>query len=128
MPQALKKTKAKGSSGQITGKLEKIPAWQLTRVRNTKEVIDESRTKGRGVNFASLMDICHLKNLELEPQCQKYKRRVVLRGDIVKDDPGSCAVFTGTRIVSVTNDSRKSDGHYFKTSRMRRTSSRRSIR
>ena len=31
------------------------------------------------------MDICHLKNAELETKHQKYKGRVVLRGDIVKD-------------------------------------------
>ena len=30
-----------------------------------------------------LMDICHLKNAELEAKHQKYKGRVVLRGDIV---------------------------------------------
>ena len=40
------------------------------------------------------MDICHLKNAELEAKHQKYKSRVVLRGDIVKDDSGSHAVFT----------------------------------
>ena len=40
------------------------------------------------------MDLCHLKNSELEPKIQKYKGRVVLRGDIVKDDSGSYAVFT----------------------------------
>ena len=40
------------------------------------------------------MDLWHLKNSELEPQNQKYKGRVVLRGDIVKDDSGSYAVFT----------------------------------
>ena len=39
------------------------------------------------------MDLCHLKNSELRPQYQKYKGRVVLRGDIVKDDSGSYAVF-----------------------------------
>ena len=39
------------------------------------------------------MDICHLKNDELEAKHQKYKGRVVLRGDIVKDDSGSYAVF-----------------------------------
>ena len=38
------------------------------------------------VHFATLMDICHLKNAELEAKHQKYKGRVVLRGDIVKDD------------------------------------------
>ena len=46
------------------------------------------------VHFASLMDLCHLKNSELEPQFQKYKGRIVLRGDIVKDDSESYAVFT----------------------------------
>ena len=40
------------------------------------------------------MDLCHLKNSELEPQYQKHKGRVVLRGDIVMDDSGSYAVFT----------------------------------
>ena len=40
------------------------------------------------------MDLCHLKNSELEPQFQKYKGRVVLLADIVKDDSGSYAVFT----------------------------------
>ena len=40
------------------------------------------------------MDVCHLKNAELEPKHQKYKGRVVLRGDSVKDDSGSYAVFT----------------------------------
>ena len=63
-------------------------------VRNKKEVIEEARNKGRKVHFASLMDLCHLKDSELEPQYQKYKGMVVLRGDIVKDDSGSYAVFT----------------------------------
>ena len=54
-----------------------------------------SETKMRWkVHFASLMDLCHLKNSELEPRYQKYKGRVVLRGYIVKDDSGSYAVFT----------------------------------
>ena len=75
-------------------KFEKIPAWDITRVRNKSEVIDEARKEGRKVHFASLMDICHLKNAELEAKHQKYKGRVVLRGDIVKDDSGSYAVFT----------------------------------
>ena len=57
-------------------------------------MIDEARTKGATVHFASLMDICHLKNAEMEPKHQKYRGRVELRGDIVKDDSGSCAVFT----------------------------------
>ena len=40
------------------------------------------------------MDICHLKNAEWETKHQNYNGRVVLRGDIVKDDSGSYEVFT----------------------------------
>ena len=65
-------------------KLEKISAWNLTKVRSKKEVIDEARTSGAKVHFASLMDTCHLKNAEMEAKHPKYKGRVVLRGDIVK--------------------------------------------
>ena len=57
-------------------------------------MIDKARTSGATVHFASLMDMCHLKNAELEAKHQKYKGRVVLRGDIVKDDSGSYALFT----------------------------------
>ena len=78
-------------------KLEKISAWVVTKVRSKREVIDEARTTSATVHFASLMVICHLKNAELETKHQKYKGRVVLRGDIVKDDSGSHAVFTEQR-------------------------------
>ena len=75
-------------------KLEKIPEWQLTKVRNKKELIEKARNKSRKVHFASLVDLCHLKNSGLELQYQKYKGRVVLRGDIVIDDSCSHAVIT----------------------------------
>ena len=94
MPQVMKIPAAKAAVDKEWEKLEKIPAWNLTNVRRKKEVIDEARTKGAKVHVASLMDICHLKNAELEIKHQKYKGRVALRGDIVKDDSGSYAVFT----------------------------------
>ena len=94
MPQAMKIPAAKAAVDTEWEKLEKILAWNLTKVRSKKEVIDEARTKGAKVHVASLMDICNLKNAELEAKHQKYKGRVVLRGDIVQDDSGSYAVFT----------------------------------
>ena len=94
MPQAMKIPAAKAAVDKELEKKEKILASDLTKVRSRKEVIDEARTKGAKVHFASLMDICHLKNAELEAKHQKYKGRVELRGDIVKDDSGSSAVFT----------------------------------
>ena len=94
MPQAMKIPAAKAAADKEWEKLEKISVWNLTKVRSKKEVIDEARTTGAKVHFASCMDVCHLKNAELEAKHQKYKGRVVLRRDIVKDDSGSYAVFT----------------------------------
>ena len=94
MPQSMKIPAAKAAVDKEWEKLENIPAWDLTKVRSKSEVIDEARTKGAKVHVASLMDTGHLKNAELETKHQKYKGRVVLRGDIVKDDSGSNAVFT----------------------------------
>ena len=55
--------------------LEKISAWNLTKVRSKKVVIDEARTKGAKVHFASLIDICHLKNAALETKAPKIQRK-----------------------------------------------------
>ena len=55
-------------------KLEKISAWNLTKVKSSKKVIDNARASGATVHFASLMDICHLKNAEAEAKHQKYKK------------------------------------------------------
>ena len=50
------------------------------------------------------MDLCHLKISEFEPQFQKYKGRVVLRGDTVTHDSSSYAVFTeqGSSVSQMT--------------------------
>ena len=69
MPQAMKIPAAEAPVDKEWEKLEKISAWNLKKVKSKKQVIEKARTK-------------------------KYKGRVVLRGDIVKDDSGSYAVFT----------------------------------
>ena len=127
MPQAIKIPAAKAAVENEWGQLEKFPEWQLTKVRNKKDVIEEARNKGRKVNFASLMDICHLKNAELEAKHQKYKGRIVPRGDIVKDDSGSCAVFTEQGSSASPMTAAKSHGCHLQTATVRWTGSRRSI-
>ena len=94
IPHATKIPDAKAAVDKEMEKLEKSPAWQWNKVMSKKEVILEAQREKKKVHFATLMDICHIKNAELEPKCQKYKGRVVLRGEIVKDDSGSYAVFT----------------------------------
>ena len=61
VPQAMKIPATKAAMDKEWEKMEKISAWNLTKVRSEKEVIDEARTKGAVVHFASLMDVCHLK-------------------------------------------------------------------
>ena len=74
MPQAMKIPAAKAAVDKEWEKLEKISAWNLAKVRSKKEVIDEARKSGATVHFASLMDICHLKNAELETKAPKIQR------------------------------------------------------
>ena len=73
---------------------EQRTAWQMDKLQRKRDVILEAQREKRKVHFATLLDICDLKNAELEPNFQKYKGRVVLRGDIVKDGSGSYAVCT----------------------------------
>ena len=91
------------------------------------EVIDEVKKEGKTVHLAQLMDICHLENSELEPKKQKYKGRVVIRGDIVKRLCGLLRSMHRARFVCFTNDGCKSNGCQSKATRMRRTSSGRRI-
>ena len=48
----------------------------------------------RSCHFGTLMDLCHVKHSELPPEQRKYKGRVVLRGDTIKDETGFYAVFS----------------------------------
>ena len=80
---------AKAAVDKEWEKLAKLPAWQLNKVKGKKEVILEAQREKKEVHFAAFMDICHLKNAELEPKYQKYEGGVVLRGDTVKDDSGA---------------------------------------
>ena len=42
---------AKAAVDKESEKMEKISAWNLTKVRSKKEVIDEARTSGTKVHF-----------------------------------------------------------------------------
>ena len=53
MPQAMKIPAAKAAVDKEREKLEKISAWNLTKVRSKEKVIDEARMSGATVHFAS---------------------------------------------------------------------------
>ena len=51
MPQAMKIPAAKAAVDKEWEKLEKISAWNLTKVKSKKEVIDEAKNEGRKSSF-----------------------------------------------------------------------------
>ena len=80
LPQAMKIPAAKAAVDEEREKLEQISAWNLTKVRSKREVIDEARTTGAKVHFfASLMDTCHLKNAEWRQSTKNTKVEFIPR-------------------------------------------------
>ena len=77
----------KAVDGEWSSHVQK-KTWNVDRVRPKAEVITEAQKKNMSVHFGRLVDLCHLKPAELETAVQKYKGRVVFRGDQVKDETG----------------------------------------
>ena len=69
-------------------KLHKLLAWDESKVSSEAEV-KRAKLEGKTVYFATLMDLCHLKNSELENKVQKWCGR----RDTVKDDSWNWAEF-----------------------------------
>ena len=90
----LKSSRCKGGSGE---RMEILENSGMAADESQKHERSDHWSKDWGLKSSLCVidgSLCHLKNSELEPQCQKYNGRVVLRGDIVKHDSGSYAVFT----------------------------------
>ena len=94
MPQATKIPDAKVAAEKEREKLKKCQHGSSRQSETKKTWSTKPKKKCKTVHCASLMDLCHLKNSELEPKHQKYEGRVVLRGNTVKADSGAYAVFT----------------------------------
>ena len=62
---AMKIPDAQAAADKEWEKLEKSPAWQITKVKSKREVIQEAQREQRTVHFATLMDICHLKIVKI---------------------------------------------------------------
>ena len=96
--------------------------WEKSRAK--KEVfLEAQRETKRKSTLLHWWTYVNSKKTELEPKLQKYKSRVLLRVDIVKEDSGAHAVFADKRLVCVSDDCCKDHGCYFKITRLRWTSS-----
>ena len=65
MPQAMKIPAAKAAVEIEWGTLEKIPAWQLTKVRNKNEVIAEARNEGQKSALCDIKWISVISKVQL---------------------------------------------------------------
>ena len=64
MPQVMKIPDAKAAEDKEWKEFERNPAWSLDKVKSKKEVIVEAQRDKKKVHFATLIDICNLKNVE----------------------------------------------------------------
>ena len=71
IPTAMTILEAKAALDKEWTRLHKLPAWDESK----------AKLKGKTVHFATLMDLCHLKNSELEDKVQKWC--------VVRDDSGT---------------------------------------
>ena len=75
-------------------KLEKRIAWEPDKVQPRAKVEQRAKDEGITIHFGALMALCHIKHSELAKIFQIYKGRIVFRGDDVKDEDGTHAVFS----------------------------------
>ena len=89
IPKAMKIPNAQAAVDKDRGKSKNSPAWRESQAKIQKEVIEQAQKEGKTFDFGTLLDLCHLKNSEVEQKFQKFEGREVSRGDAVKDDSGS---------------------------------------
>ena len=75
-------------------KLQKILAWDESKVTCQAEVIQIAKLEGKTVHFATFVDLCHLRSLNWRKSAKSTNKENVLRAEVVKDDSGNNAVFT----------------------------------
>ena len=69
----LKKSGCESSSGQRMEEGRKVASVAIDQCEAQKKVILQAQREKKQVHFAALMDICQLKNAELEPKYRKYR-------------------------------------------------------
>ena len=85
-PKAIEAIHAEGQN------LVKARTWDETTVIEKSDLIARARKDGKKIHLGGQLIICGIKHWE-EPARHKHKGRVTFRGDSVKDELGSAAVF-----------------------------------
>ena len=109
LPQAMKIQDAKAAVEKNGKNSRKYRHGSLTKVRNKKRwSMKQGKKQGKKtklVHFASWLDICHLKNSELEPTFQKIQRLSCTPSWHCKRWFKLLCSIHWTRIFSISNDS-----------------------
>ena len=126
MPQAMKIPAAKAAVDKEWEKSEKSSAWNLTKVRSKKEVIDEAKMSG--VSSFRLTDgHMSFEKCWIGGKAPKVQRSSCTPRWYCKRRFRVLRSMHWTRISSITNDSIKNHGYHLQIASLRWTSSRRSI-
>ena len=83
-------------------KLEKMSAWQVTKVKSKKEVIKKAQKREKDSSFFDTGGLEPPQELGIGATVPKIVK--VVRCDVVKHNSGSHAAFTGAGLVSISND------------------------
>ena len=125
VPHAMQRPDAKAAAEREWENLKRCRHGSWRKSGTKKEVTAEVRNERKTAHVRQwIYDISEIRSWSHSLR----NNRVVPGGDIVEDDPGSCAVFFWARIIGVTNGGCKSQGQQIKTSRTFRTGSWCSIR
>ena len=70
--------------------------WDDTMAMPLHELRSQAPSQGRKLRVAELMTLCGVKHAELAPELQKFKGRIVYRGDRVLDEFNNLVFFEET--------------------------------
>ena len=68
--------------------------WDDASACDADELIRQSRVLSQDIRIAELMVLCGVKHAELDESKQRYKGRIVYRGDRVLNQTGDVVLFT----------------------------------
>ena len=94
LQKALRDPKGRAALNKEWDKLDNITAWDVSKVQPRAKVVAQAKKDKVPVHFGDIMQLCHIKNSELDEWLQSMKGRIVFRGDGVTDEDGTYAVFT----------------------------------
>ena len=121
MPQAMEIPAAKAVEDKEWENLENISAWNLTKVRSKKEVIDEAKDVGRKRSFCIINGHMSFEKRWIGGKTPKIQRSSCSPRWYCKRRFRVLCSIHWTRIINISNDSRQNHGYHLQIARLRRT-------